>query len=56
MVGDNPEADIGAAANAGVRSIWISRGQVWPKLEFEPTVVAQTVVEAIEIVVQSPSG
>ena len=30
FVGDNPEADIVGAANVGMRTAWLQRGQRWP--------------------------
>lgn len=50
MIGDSAAADIGGAHNAGLRSIWLHRGRPWPVAEFEPTLHAANVVEAIATV------
>ncbi|MCU1363983.1 MAG: HAD-superfamily hydrolase, subfamily variant 1 [Acidimicrobiaceae bacterium] len=32
MIGDSPSADIVGAARCGLRTIWMSRGRLWPEL------------------------
>lgn len=46
MVGDSPAHDIAAAANAGIRSVWIRRGRHWSETSFAPTLTADTAAEA----------
>jgi putative hydrolase of the HAD superfamily len=46
MVGDHPTADIGGAAAAGLRSVWLRRGRPWPSADYSPTHTADTFAEA----------
>jgi putative hydrolase of the HAD superfamily len=50
MVGDRPEADIAGALAAGARSVWIRRGAVWPDVSFKPTLEADSVPDAIRLI------
>lgn len=51
MIGDSPEADIGAAHAAGIPSVWMACGRSWPdELAFAPTLVARSFPEAVEAV------
>ena len=50
MVGDNPEADVGGAVAAGLRSAWITRGRTWELDAFRPDVSVATVPEAVELI------
>lgn len=58
MVGDSPEADIGAADAAGIRSVWIRHGRTWPAgLGFAPTLEADSFPEAVGLVLScEPAG
>ena len=47
MVGDSPEADIGGAAAAGVRSVWLRRGRSWLEARYAPTLTADGVIAAL---------
>lgn len=51
MAGDNPEADIQGAANAGLKTIWIARDRYWP-LDNEPTITVETIREALNRLAQ----
>jgi putative hydrolase of the HAD superfamily len=51
MVGDSAEADIAGGQAAGVRTIWLDRGRSWPDGPTEPTMIAASVVEAVEAVI-----
>jgi putative hydrolase of the HAD superfamily len=52
MIGDSPDADIGAAAAAGVRSVWLRHGRTWPRDDLVPTAEADTFAEAVDIALQ----
>jgi putative hydrolase of the HAD superfamily len=47
MVGDSPEADVGGAAAAGVRSAWLRRGRSWLESRYAPTVASDGVIAAL---------
>ena len=49
LIGDAPDADIGAANAAGLFSIWLRRGRTWPRPDYSPTLEASTFSEAIEL-------
>ncbi|MEX1005462.1 MAG: HAD-IA family hydrolase [Acidimicrobiia bacterium] len=49
LVGDNPVSDIGAAAAAGIPSVWLRLGRRWEIEKFRPTAQADDVVTAIGI-------
>ncbi len=49
MVGDNPVADIGGGADAGLWTIWLHRGRRWDGPDRPPTRVCGSVVEAIDV-------
>jgi putative hydrolase of the HAD superfamily len=53
MVGDSPEADIGGASAAGLRSVWLSRGRTWQEYRYGPTRTADGVIAALAEVVAS---
>ncbi|MFE2727079.1 HAD family hydrolase [Kitasatospora sp. NPDC059327] len=46
MIGDNADLDVAGGRAAGLRTIWISHGRVWPG-GVKPDVVASTAVEAL---------
>lgn len=56
MIGDNPDTDIGAAHDAGIRSVWLRHGRAWPREDFAPTHEADSFPDAVDIVVSSGSG
>ena len=51
LVGDDPERDIGAAAAAGIGSVWLHRGRSWPLDECKPTAEADCFALAVEVVI-----
>jgi putative hydrolase of the HAD superfamily len=53
MVGDSPEADIGGATAAGVRSVWLRRGREWLERRYAPTLTADGVIAALAEVMAS---
>lgn len=53
MIGDNPDADIGAATNAGVASAWIRHGRTWPRNDYQPTIEVDTFAEAVHHIVRA---
>jgi putative hydrolase of the HAD superfamily len=53
MVGDSPEADIGGAAAAGVRSVWLHRGRQWLERRYAPTRMADGAIAALAEVMAS---
>jgi putative hydrolase of the HAD superfamily len=56
MVGDSPEADIGAAQAAGIPSVWLRRGRRWPLSTFRPTLEADTFPAAVDLVLAASGG
>ena len=50
MIGDNPDTDIGAANDAGIKSVWLRIGRSWPREDFAPTYEADTFPEAVDLV------
>jgi FMN phosphatase YigB (HAD superfamily) len=36
MIVDNAEADIGGGRDAGMQTVWLSRGRTWPISDFHP--------------------
>nr|BFE62349.1 hypothetical protein GCM10020063_068750 [Dactylosporangium thailandense] len=53
MIGDSPEADIGGADAAGMRSVWLHRGREWIERRYAPTRSADGVIAAIAEVMAS---
>lgn len=52
MVGDNPVADCGGAAAAGLRAIWVDDGRDrWPGVEIRADHVVRDVLEAFPLLV-----
>lgn len=47
IIGDSPEADIGGAAAAGVRSVWLHRGRAWQEYRYAPTATADGAIAAV---------
>jgi putative hydrolase of the HAD superfamily len=50
MIGDDPIADIGGAHEAGLQTVWLHRGRDWPADATPPTAQADSVTQAIELV------
>ena len=55
MIGDSPEADIGAAVAAGIDSVWLRLGRSWSLQGYKPTAEADTFAEAVAIVLTQAS-
>lgn len=56
MVGDAPEPDVGGGRTMGFRTIWLHRGRVWPRSDYQPDISVPSVVEAIEfLLAEKPS-
>jgi FMN phosphatase YigB (HAD superfamily) len=53
MIGDNPQADIAGARSAGLRTVWLSRGRIWPIEDFEPDHQAADPAAAIKHVIRA---
>lgn len=53
MIGDSAEADIEGAAAAGIDSVWLRRGRVYPEGLARPTLIADSFIEAIDLVLSS---
>ncbi|MFF5232130.1 HAD family hydrolase [Dactylosporangium sp. NPDC000521] len=53
IIGDSPEADIGGAADVGMRSVWLHRGRRWVEPRYAPTRTADGVIAAIAEVMAS---
>jgi HAD superfamily hydrolase (TIGR01549 family) len=51
MIGDNPQADIAGARGAGLRTVWLSRGRIWPIADFQPDHQAEHPAAAIQLVI-----
>ena len=47
VIGDAPDADIGAAVAAGLSSIWLRHGRGWPRDDYSPTFEADSFSEAV---------
>lgn len=47
LIGDAPDADIGAAVAAGLSSIWLRHGRPWPRDDYWPTFEADSFREAV---------
>lgn len=48
MIGDNPTADIGGTARAGIKSAWIHHGRRWKEPAYRPDLVANSIDEALD--------
>lgn len=49
MIGDSPSADVAGGADAGLRTVWLSRGREWRDDRRKPDRCAMTVTEAVAI-------
>ena len=47
FIGDAPDADIGAAVAAGLSSVWLRHGRLWPRDDYSPTFEADSFPEAV---------
>ena len=47
FIGDSADADVGAAAAAGMSSIWLRRGRTWPRRDYSPTLQSDSFPEAM---------
>jgi FMN phosphatase YigB (HAD superfamily) len=56
MVGDSAEADIAGAHAAGLRSVWLARGRRWPQGSPPPSYRADSILEAIALVLAHPAA
>jgi putative hydrolase of the HAD superfamily len=56
MIGDNADTDIGAAAAAGIDSVWLRQGRAWPREDLAPTLEADSFPEAVAMVLQRASA
>lgn len=54
MAGDNPEADIRGAHALGLHTIWFRHGREWDALDFAPTLVVDSLEEALAHLTQLP--
>jgi len=54
MVGDSAAADIRGAVNAGIDSVWLSRGRGYPADQPAPTAIAGSFTEAVDLVLSPP--
>jgi len=50
MIGDDKDADIVGGHEAGLQTIWFSRGQAWEKDGLVPNAIAATIAEAVETI------
>ena len=53
MVGDSAAADVTGGRRAGLRTIWISRNRTWDSTEPAPDAVANTIPQAVEVILSS---
>ncbi|MDX3233706.1 HAD family hydrolase [Streptomyces sp. ME19-01-6] len=53
VIGDSPHADIAGANVLGLRSVWVSNGQLWSQDSSQPTHVAKDVATAINYVISA---
>jgi FMN phosphatase YigB (HAD superfamily) len=51
MIGDNPQADIAGARGAGLGTVWLSRGRIWPIADFQPDHQVEHPAAAIQLVI-----
>jgi putative hydrolase of the HAD superfamily len=56
MIGDHPRADIGGGIAAGLSTGWIRRGRSWQVLRYQPTVIADSFAEAVDLIFQAVDG
>lgn len=52
MIGDSPASDIGAAAAAGIDSVWLGARPDWPRQDFQPTLFAPTFPTAVDAIIR----
>jgi putative hydrolase of the HAD superfamily len=56
MIGDSPYHDIAGGKNAGLQTVWLSRGRTWTETEFGPDFVTSDVTGAIDLILSESSG
>lgn len=56
MVGDSPTADIAGGRNVGCRTVWLHRGRRWTVDDYAPDAIADTIVDAVDILLNSPKA
>ncbi|MFD7409761.1 HAD family hydrolase [Streptomyces sp. NPDC059866] len=54
MIGDAPVEDIVGGAQAGLRTAWLRRGRSWNGMRPRPDIEADSVLEAVLTIVNSP--
>jgi FMN phosphatase YigB (HAD superfamily) len=54
MAGDNPDADMRGAHALGLRTIWFRHGREWVEPDFEPTLVVDSLEEALTHLAELP--
>jgi HAD superfamily hydrolase (TIGR01549 family) len=55
MIGDSPDHDIAGGKEAGLQTVWLSRGRTWTEPDFAPDFVASGVTEAINLILSQSS-
>jgi FMN phosphatase YigB (HAD superfamily) len=55
-VGDSVTLDSGGGRAAGLRTIWMRRGESWPRGEVPPDHQADTVADAVAILPRPADG
>ncbi|MEV0325606.1 HAD family hydrolase [Micromonospora echinospora] len=50
MIGDHPLADVGGGHAAGLSTVWLRRGRTWPSASPQPTCIADSFPQAIDLV------
>jgi putative hydrolase of the HAD superfamily len=53
MVGDSAEHDIRGGLEAGLDTIWLSRGREWTATDFTPTRVCSSIGEAVDVILST---
>ena len=54
MVGDG-DPDVVGAHLSGIRSVWLARGRRWERADARPTVIARSIVAALDHVATAPA-
>jgi HAD superfamily hydrolase (TIGR01549 family) len=53
MIGDAADTDIAGGLGCGMRTIWMRRGRVWTNTEFQPNLVADSLDDAVALLLAS---
>ena len=56
MIGDSPHHDIAGGKDAGLQTVWLSRGRTWTETDFAPDFVTFDVTGAIDLVLSLSPG